>query len=126
MSAERTPSLSGAIPCFELFMTTWEHLRDNEPRLAPYITAGIDCATKYYRKMDETHAYVVSMCECSWPVSATSQPACVLSDSLIPVINPAIRIKWIQKHWGEDYTTRAIGIIKALVSLNMKSNSQMK
>jgi hypothetical protein len=61
MSAERTPILSGTIPCFEMFMTTWEQLGSKNPDMEPYIEVGLDRAVKYYEKMDQTRAYVVSM-----------------------------------------------------------------
>jgi len=63
MSAERTPVLSGAIPCFEMFMTAWEQLGAKNPNLEPYINKGLGRAVKYYGKMDQTRAYVVSMGE---------------------------------------------------------------
>ncbi|KIK07883.1 hypothetical protein K443DRAFT_35466, partial [Laccaria amethystina LaAM-08-1] len=34
MSRERTPVLSGAIPTFEMFMTAWEQLGRDHPRLS--------------------------------------------------------------------------------------------
>lgn len=66
MSNEKNPVLAGAIPTFERFMTSWEKLRDQQPMLAPAINAGLKVARKYYSKMDDTHAYVVAMCEYSF------------------------------------------------------------
>jgi hypothetical protein len=65
MSGERTPVLSGAIPCFELFMTAWEQLGAKNPDMEPFIAVGLARAVKYYEKMDKTRAYVVSMGEWS-------------------------------------------------------------
>jgi hypothetical protein len=61
MSAERTPILSGAIPCFEMFMAAWEQLGQRNPHLAQWTSVGILWAVKYYSKMDNTCAYVISM-----------------------------------------------------------------
>jgi hypothetical protein len=41
MSSKSTPILSNAIPAFELFMTSWEQLAVNNPRLKPWIGAVI-------------------------------------------------------------------------------------
>ena len=67
MSAESHPILSGAIPTFEQFMTTWEQLRDEHPHLSPMITRGLEWAYKYYGRMDHTRAYVVAMCK--WKIN---------------------------------------------------------
>ena len=63
MSAERTPILSGAIPAFEMFMTAWEELGIKNPSLRRWTDIGIEWATKYYKKMDQTDAYTVAMCK---------------------------------------------------------------
>jgi len=63
MSAHATPVLSGAIPSFELFMTRWEKLGDQYATLKPWTDIGLKWANKYYRRMDNTRAYVIAMCE---------------------------------------------------------------
>jgi hypothetical protein len=63
MSAEKVPTLSGAMPSFEMFMTAWEHFSEKDARLSKWTSVGIEWAVKYYNKMDETHAYVIAMCE---------------------------------------------------------------
>ena len=63
MSAESTPILSGAIPAFETFMTSWEKLAKDFPRLEPLIAPGLDWASMYYARMDRTRAYIIAMCK---------------------------------------------------------------
>ncbi|KAH9034158.1 hypothetical protein EDB84DRAFT_1269970, partial [Lactarius hengduanensis] len=63
MSDESTPILSGAIPSFEIFMSSWEQLAENHPHLQPILQPGLDWACKYYAKMDRTDAYVIAMCK---------------------------------------------------------------
>jgi hypothetical protein len=63
MSGEMAPILSGAIPAFELFMSKWEQLSTDFPRLKPLIAPGLEWATKYYAKMDRTKAYIIAMCK---------------------------------------------------------------
>ena len=70
MSSETTPVLSGTIPAFEMFMSTWEDLAERHPRLSLWIGVGMDKAKEYYGRMDRTAAYIMSMCESvdSWIV----------------------------------------------------------
>jgi hypothetical protein len=63
MSAESTPILSGAILAFETFMTKWEKLAEEHPRLKLIIREGLEWAYKYYDRMDHTKAYIVAMCK---------------------------------------------------------------
>jgi hypothetical protein len=63
MSAHMTPVLSGAIPSFELFMARWEKLGEEHHNLRAWTEIGLKWATKYYKRMDDTDAYVISMCE---------------------------------------------------------------
>jgi hypothetical protein len=48
MSGESTPILSGAIPAFEMFMTRWEKIIQQHPRLEWLVRPGLDWTYKYY------------------------------------------------------------------------------
>ena len=63
MSSESTPVLSRAISSFEMFMTDWEILGAEHSILKFWTDIGLDWAKKYYIRMDETDAYVVTMCK---------------------------------------------------------------
>lgn len=63
MSGEKTPILSGAIPAFEMFMSSWEKLGREHSRLKDLIKPGLDWAYKYYGRMDRTKAYIIAMCK---------------------------------------------------------------
>jgi hypothetical protein len=54
--------LAGVLPSFEMLMTRWETLAKDVPDLKPYIQPGIDSANEYYKRMDDTKAYVIAMC----------------------------------------------------------------
>jgi hypothetical protein len=56
------PILSGVLPSFEMLMTRWEKLAKDAPALKKYIKPGLQKAYEYYNRMDETKAYVISMC----------------------------------------------------------------
>ena len=61
MSAEKTPVLCSSIPVFELFMSKWEKLADDNKHLRGLIQPGLDLAYKYYSCMDCTSAYIITM-----------------------------------------------------------------
>lgn len=64
LSKEGTPVLSGTLPAFEIFLTKMEKLAKVKPRLKPFIDEGLKFAYKYYKRMDDTDAYVIAMCMC--------------------------------------------------------------
>lgn len=59
------PVLAGVIPTFERFMSAWEVLSVKNPHLKDAIKVGLSFANKYYKKMDDTIAYILAMCKCS-------------------------------------------------------------
>jgi hypothetical protein len=63
MSAESMPVLSSAVAFFEIFMSQWEGLSKDSPKLTPWIDIGLRWARKYYKFMDDTNAYIVTMGE---------------------------------------------------------------
>jgi len=63
MPKEHTPVLSGAIPSLKMFMMVQEQPGEKHPHLARWTDIGIEWATKYYKRMDESPAYVITMCE---------------------------------------------------------------
>ena len=69
MSSESAPVLSSTMTSFELFMSEWESLHKTKPRLKPWINLGLKQAKKYYRRMDGTDAYIVTMSEFSTLIS---------------------------------------------------------
>ena len=60
MSGESTPILCGTIPVFEMFMSKWEEMQ-KVSRLKQLVQPGLDWAYKYYRRMDRTQAYIITM-----------------------------------------------------------------
>jgi hypothetical protein len=69
MSSENTPILAATVPAFELFVSAWETMTA-DPDLAledvaSIISPGLNIAKNYYRKLDDSDAYVISMCACS-------------------------------------------------------------
>ncbi len=57
------PVLSHAIINFEKFMTEWEILGEKHKILKPWTDIGLRWARKYYIRMDDTEAYVLTMCK---------------------------------------------------------------
>ena len=114
MAKETTPVLSGAIPSLELFMSKWEALADIHLNLRPFIEAGLVKAREYYSKMDLTRAYIIALGECPFPLY------CVLLMNLhLSVLNPMVKMSWINNQWGSNYIEMAERIIKDEVVITL-------
>ena len=61
MSGERTPLFGSVVPIFEMLIAQWEALSKLVPRCAPFLEAGLKCARSYYKRMGNSHAYIVAM-----------------------------------------------------------------
>lgn len=64
---ERTPTLHFAIPLFEKLLTLWEELSNKKKsprpnRIEKLVNIGLEWAVKYYKKLDNSQAYTITMC----------------------------------------------------------------
>lgn len=88
------------------------------PHLQKYIQPGLDSAYEYYSRMDDTKAYVVSMC--MFPFELLTL-LLLINDLIIInlVVNPNVRLTWMQENWGSEdpHYKKAIKTIKKLVSI---------
>jgi hypothetical protein len=48
-----------------MLMSEWESLRKQHDRLRPWMQIGVSWAIKYYIRMDDTDAYIITMCKFS-------------------------------------------------------------
>ncbi|KIK21594.1 hypothetical protein PISMIDRAFT_12219 [Pisolithus microcarpus 441] len=87
MSVEARPTLSRAVPSFELFMTAWEKMQQENRCLAPFIEVGLIKARRYYNRMDNMKAYIISMHRF--------------------FVDPFLRFHWIKMHWAQDWVVHA-------------------
>jgi hypothetical protein len=46
-----------------MFMTKWENLAKQHKILKPWINIGLRWVTKYYTRMDNMEAYIITMCK---------------------------------------------------------------
>ena len=65
MSTESMPVMCGAIASFELLMTKWERLGKEHPQLWYGTQIGLRWVKKYYKQMDDTNAYAITMSKLS-------------------------------------------------------------
>ncbi|THU78735.1 hypothetical protein K435DRAFT_578893, partial [Dendrothele bispora CBS 962.96] len=65
LSAEKTPTLSGAIPSFEAIIARWKTLQSEIPVMRRVIQAGIDKLESYTERLqfDTVPAYTLAMCK---------------------------------------------------------------
>jgi len=102
MSGKTTPVLYGAIPTFEEFMMAWEGLKKGNAHLVKYIEPGLDLACKYYTRMDDTRAYIITMRMC---LLCPPAPDNFLMSSV--VLNPMSRMTSIHDNWGKGFIDMA-------------------
>ena len=112
MSGKITLVLCGAIPTFEEFMTAWEGLKKGNAHLAKYIEPGLDLACKYYTRMDDTWAYIITMHTC---LLCPPAPDNFLMSSI--VLNPMSHMTSIHDNWGKGFIDMAKKKIQQMVSL---------
>ena len=67
MARENIPVLCGGIIAFEVFMTAWEEQQagyalESHPA-SDWIEEGLFWARKYYNRMNNSKAYIVTMCK---------------------------------------------------------------
>ena len=99
LSQERVPSLCNAIPAYEamrLELTTESTKHGTTAKLA--ILKGLNKFEEYYSRAEAVPAYTAAMSKwCSCFYSTT----CSLK--ITPVLNPALKLAWIQEVFPDDY-----------------------
>jgi hypothetical protein len=61
MSAEKTPTLSLALPTYELLIERWSVMKQQKPLLAPVIDIGISKLEEYVLKARDCKLYSLAM-----------------------------------------------------------------
>ncbi|KAJ7886634.1 hypothetical protein B0H14DRAFT_2563309 [Mycena olivaceomarginata] len=80
LSAEKTPTLSNALPAFEAMISVWERIQPENPEVADIIQKGLDKLGTYQERMDRVPAYTLAMLAVD-----------------IQVVNPAVKLRWFAK-----------------------------
>jgi hypothetical protein len=65
LAAERTPTLSMALPSYELLKNKWSELRQTIWELSHYIGLGLDKLTEYINEGRKTRIYALAMSKSS-------------------------------------------------------------
>ncbi|KAF7372508.1 Dimer-Tnp-hAT domain-containing protein [Mycena venus] len=73
---EKTPTLSMALPAFELLLKSWLQMQQTLPELAHYIGVGIAKIQEYVNKGRKSRIYALAM-----------------------IINPTMKMHWIEENW---------------------------
>jgi hypothetical protein len=61
LSAEKTPTLSVALPAFEMLVNAWTNLQVVIPELSHYIGVGIHKIREYVQKGRQSRIYALAM-----------------------------------------------------------------
>ncbi|KAH9844360.1 uncharacterized protein C8Q71DRAFT_697693 [Rhodofomes roseus] len=94
LSAQKTPTLSMALPGYEKLIVLLRLLRKKLPRIAHGIDASIRKLEEYLGRSRETKIYVIAM-------GMTCSHSLTLTLTISLVINPTMKIEWLRKNWGE-------------------------
>ncbi|KAF9523888.1 hypothetical protein CPB83DRAFT_750385, partial [Crepidotus variabilis] len=76
LSAEKTPTLSAALPAFELLLVAWTNLQKEIPEISHYIVVSVMKIREYVEKSRSSRIYALAI-----------------------MINPAYKMDWINEHW---------------------------
>ncbi len=68
LSTSRTPTLSMALPSYELLITAWRSTERKMPEMSHFINAGIQRLEKYIRLARKTWIYALAMSASHWSV----------------------------------------------------------
>jgi len=102
MSSKCTPLLGGAVPTLKMLIVQWDELSRLVPWCAPFISAGLRCAKKYYQHMGEICAYIIAMCRLIWFNWNIAQfDICSCKPNYLVHVDHAI-LDW----WGEGFGTQ--------------------
>ncbi|KAG2357023.1 hypothetical protein BDR07DRAFT_1453253 [Suillus spraguei] len=92
LSSERAPTLSMALPAYEVLKGQWTQLQSTIWELSHYIGVGLDKLQQYINEGRKTCIYALSM-----------------------IINPSIKLEWLKEHWeAEDIENAREWILQAV------------
>ncbi|KAK6971523.1 HAT family dimerization domain-containing protein, partial [Favolaschia claudopus] len=96
LSAEKTPTLSYALPAFEAMASRWERMQEDRPEVSNIIQQGLDKLGSYQDRLERV-------------------PACTLAMT----VDPQIKLRWFAKFrpekidWAKDLFKRELHKYKA-------------
>ncbi|KAG2353766.1 hypothetical protein BDR07DRAFT_1382860 [Suillus spraguei] len=79
LSSEWTPTLSMALPAYQVLNSQWTQLRSMILELSHYIDVGLDKLKQYITEGRKTRIYALSM-----------------------IVNPSIKLEWLKEHWEAE------------------------
>ena len=97
LSSERTPTLSYSIPFYHSIIDEWKCLKIVYPLLSPFIGVGIRKVEEYIDKSGLSCTYLLAMRKPFIPLPATS-----CADSKSSVLNPCLKMDWIEENCSVD------------------------
>lgn len=121
LSAEKTPTLSMALPVFEMLLNSWLHLQTQIPELAHHIGVGISMIQKYVSKGRKSRIYALAMS--TFSLNCTFKHPLT---SIYLVLNPTMKLEWIEEHWPANDAKQAQEWMLETVRLYISSHDRIK
>ena len=98
LSAELTPTLSMAMPLYEILIENWTVLKSTIPELSHYIDIALSKLKEYIKEGRKTRIYALSMGKLF-----SQRNTFFTRISYFPsVLNPDMKFDWISKHWEHN------------------------
>ena len=111
LSSQRTPTLSYSLPFYHSIIDQWGGLKQTYPLLSPYIVVGIKKVEEYVGKSKHSQTYLLAVCKSLFSFQVVS-----MLTPWLPVLNPCLKIGWIEKNCSVDDVQRAIQMVLHAVS----------
>ncbi len=115
VSAEKTPTLSIMILIYEQLISMLTNLKKHIPNLIHAINAAIDKLKEYMEKAGQPRCMIL-------PCVSLLFILLSIMFSFALVINPQIKLHWVETHWEADkYATAQAWIEEVVLELNFLS-----
>ncbi len=123
VSSERTPTLSIALPAYELLLQSWRNLCVQLPHFSHYIGRGIAKIEEYVHLSRRSRIYVYAMGVCNHILSHAIIQMTKVSLVSLTVLNPNVKMKWIEQNWtrkqAEDAHTWMLEAVRNVVEVGV-------
>ena len=113
LSSQRTPTLSYSLPFYDSIISKWGDLKQVYPLLSPYIQIAIQKVEQYVGKSKRSRTYLLAVCRPPFSFKFIS----MLTWRLL-VLNPCLKMEWIETNCSQDDVQRTMQIVLNMVSLH--------
>lgn len=112
LSSSQTPTLSYSLPFYHSIINEWEHMKWIYPFLSPFIEIGVNKVETYIDKSKLSRTYLFAIRKLDYLCDVTHTLM-----RLHSVLNPCLKMKWIEDNCPADDVQKTINMALETVSL---------